>query len=88
MTEREKLIELLDEVHHRPLGKEYRERLGTIADFLIENGVRIPVRCVDCENYDPEEGVCTIKNDELGNPLGVLSTVDYCSDRERRKDGV
>lgn len=39
MTDREKLIELLDEVHHRPLGKEYRERLTTIADYLLANGV-------------------------------------------------
>lgn len=38
---REKLIELLDEVHRKPLGKEYRERLGTIADHLIANGVTI-----------------------------------------------
>ena len=36
---REKLIELLDEVHKKPLGKEYRERLGNIADHLIANGV-------------------------------------------------
>ena len=36
---REKLIELLDEVHKTHLGKEYRERLGTIADYLIANGV-------------------------------------------------
>lgn len=39
MTDREKLIELLNEVHHKPLGKEYLERLGTIADYLIANGV-------------------------------------------------
>ena len=38
---REKLIALLDEVHRKPLGKEYRERLGTIADHLIANGVTI-----------------------------------------------
>ena len=41
MDAREKLIELLDEVHHRPLGKEYRERLTTIADYLISHGVTI-----------------------------------------------
>ena len=39
MTDREKLIGLLDKVHHRPLGKEYRERLTTISDHLIANGV-------------------------------------------------
>lgn len=42
MTMRETLIDLLDEVHRKPLGKKYRERLGTIADYLIANGVTIP----------------------------------------------
>ena len=41
MADREKLIDLLDEVHHTNMGKEYRERLGTIADHLIANGVTI-----------------------------------------------
>lgn len=39
MTDREKLIALLDAVHRKPLGKEYRERLGTIADYLLNNGL-------------------------------------------------
>lgn len=38
---KEKLVELLDEVHHKPLGKEYLERLATIADYLIANGVTV-----------------------------------------------
>lgn len=38
---RDKLIALLDEVHHKPLGKEYLERLGTIADYLLANGVTL-----------------------------------------------
>ena len=41
---KEKLIELLDEVHHKHLGKEYTERLGTIADHLIANGVRLETK--------------------------------------------
>lgn len=41
MTDREKLIELLDAIHRKPLGKEYRERLGTIADYLLDNGVNV-----------------------------------------------
>ena len=41
MDVREKLVELLDEVHHKSLGKEYLERLGTIADYLISNGVTV-----------------------------------------------
>ena len=39
---RDRLIELLDKVHHTHLGKEYIERIGTIADYLLENGVIVP----------------------------------------------
>ena len=41
MDVREKLVEVLDKVHHKSLGKEYLERLGTIADYLISNGVTV-----------------------------------------------
>lgn len=41
MPDKEKLIEILDTIHHKPLGKEYRERLETIADHLIANGVTV-----------------------------------------------
>lgn len=41
MGDREKLIELLDNIHHKPLGKTYQERIETIADFLIANGVTV-----------------------------------------------
>ena len=50
---REKLIELLDEVHKTHLGKEYRERLGTIADYLIANGVTVPVGEIE-PDYEAE----------------------------------
>ena len=39
---RDRLIELLDKVQHTHLGKEYIERFGTIADYLLENGVIVP----------------------------------------------
>lgn len=45
------------------------------------------VRCKDCKFYDSEDGVCTIKYDELEQYLGVLS-MGYCSDGERRADHV
>lgn len=53
---KEKLVELLDEVHHKPLGKEYQERLGTIADHLIANGVTIQ-RWIPVTERLPESGV-------------------------------
>lgn len=65
---RDKLVELLDEAHHKPLGKEYPERLGTIADHLIANGVtlqqwipvseRLPVPFVSVLVQMPDEEPC------------------------------
>lgn len=41
MENKMRLIELLDTIHHKPLGKTYQERIETIADFLIANGVTV-----------------------------------------------
>ena len=61
MTQKEKLVELLDEIHRKPLGKEYCERLGTIADYLLENGVTIP-KCREGDKvyfvfFDDDKGI-------------------------------
>ena len=46
MTDKEKIIELLDDMMGIVLAsKSY----GAIADHLIENGVKIPVCCKDCK---------------------------------------
>ena len=52
---REKLVEILDEIHHKPLGKTYRERLETIADHLIAGGVTIQ-RWIPVTERLPEQG--------------------------------
>ena len=44
MGMREKLIELLEDVWSADTWEE-------IADYLIANGVTIPVRCKDCLSY-------------------------------------
>ena len=44
MDDREKLVALLDTVHHTPLGKTYHERIAAIADYLIYNGVRLETK--------------------------------------------
>ena len=54
MDVREKLVELLDEVHRKPLGKEYLERLGTIADYLITHGVTVQ-EWISVDDRLPEE---------------------------------
>ena len=54
---REKLIELV-------LRMDITDNVGNIVDFLIANGVTIPVRCKDCEKWqrhtrvDRERGHC------------------------------
>lgn len=50
---REKLIKILYEVHKKPLGTHYLERLGTIADALIANGVTIQ-KCIPVTERLPE----------------------------------
>ena len=57
MDVREKLVELLDEVHHKPLGKEYLERIGTIADYLIAHGVTVQDLdgCEYCNAFTEED---------------------------------
>lgn len=42
MTERKKLVELLDKIHHKHLGEEYYERLATTADYLLDEGIVVP----------------------------------------------
>ena len=56
MPDKEKLIELLDTIHHKPLGKTYQERIETIADFLIANGVTVQ-RWIPVTERLPEERV-------------------------------
>lgn len=79
MTEKERLIELLTKVQYLG-GLEEK-----IADYLIANGVKIPVRCEECkynhgkaifcENYIRCERSGTVRNKSY-----------FCSYGERRAD--
>lgn len=76
MTERERLIELLQSV---PVDcTEYRG-VGTIADYLLENGVHIAV-CATCEyiKYIKERGKVI---ELIGKPL------KYCPECGAKMDG-
>lgn len=57
---REKLIELLDRATEK-FRFDAWENTDKIADFLIANGVTIPVRCKDCS----QEGWCYLRQ-EMG----------------------
>lgn len=75
-----KLAELLEEAEG--LVNNDRPSLEQIADYLIANGVTIPVRCRDC----------TMKGDEEECPLLSMAQytedMDFCSYGERRTDEV
>lgn len=48
---------------------------GNIADYLIEGGVEIPVRCEECTQFDPI-------TDSYGRRLRrdcIMLNADYCS---------
>ena len=80
MGMREKLIELV-------LRMDITDNAGNIVDFLIANGVTIPVRCKDCIHYD--FGVCLkIYSDGAVSQYAwqARKEDDFCSYGERRTD--
>ena len=76
MTERERLIELLQSV---PVDCTDCRGVGTIADYLLENGVHIAV-CATCEyiKYIKERGKVI---ELIGKPL------KYCLECGAKMDG-
>lgn len=72
---KERLIELLDKVHRTHLGKEYFERLGTIADYLLSNGVIVPPCKVGDTVYRTRGNYCGVKIHE-----GVVDQISIYKD--------
>lgn len=90
MTERERLIELLTQ-----LSRDRSGYCGFVADYLVENGVRLPVTCGECKNYDSETEWCEIhscfinSNGDFCHPWEssewkMFDRAYYCADGERR----
>ena len=77
MTDREKLIELLKKADSATWGQTYE----TYADYLLANGVIVPIRCENCEYYIPK----AILTDVYDNPLGYDGICDNC-DKYTDKD--
>lgn len=88
---REKLIELLDKVHHTDMGKTYQERICSIVDYLIANGVTIPVRCKECQcwiHIGDGIGDCTNGRFHLDDcPDPTMMAEEFCCLGKRRTDG-
>ena len=71
---REKLIELITDI----VGFISWDNITDLADYLIENGVVIPVRCSECKHLN-KHGVCEFHYDL------VRFRNDYCSDGEPKE---
>lgn len=95
MTEREKLIELLDTVIFPREGADPAE---VVADFLLDNGMRLTVTCSECKHWGDEEFAeggyrvccCEEKDYATNEPskkyvyFPISAANDYCSYGERR----
>ena len=81
MGMREKLIELLEGFMH------LCGRQGDMADYLIANGVTIPVHCKDCKHWSDGVAGCTdhVKCCKIG--YYMVGENGYCVYGERRTDG-
>ena len=77
MNERKTLIDLLDNF---PVQMEWHDN-AELANYLISNGVEIPVRCKDCKHradaLDCGNFLCNRKM------IGMVRPNDFCSFGER-----
>ncbi|MBR4079683.1 MAG: hypothetical protein IKK29_05680 [Christensenellaceae bacterium] len=87
-TDREKLLELLD--HATEVFRfDAWENTDKIADYLIEHGVAIPVRCKDCKYYGiTGYQACEVHSSTLFEDDYYIVTMepdDFCSYGERKE---
>lgn len=78
----EKLISLLCEFY---LTHQGPHDVAQLADFLIANGVAIPVRCKDCVNGSSMYKDIMLKRNVSCNKCGKIWRMnDFCSYGERK----
>lgn len=91
MGMREKLIELLTH-ENSPLFMVFGDNVEGLADYLISNGVTIPVRCKDCKRWKPGDSFGGNSVDDMQRIGGCYLARccrlenDFCSYGERRTD--
>lgn len=78
MTERERLLEILN-VPIFP--HEKVDPLEAVADYLLDNGVMIPVQCRYCKHYDEDGDYCRIW-------CGVRHQEHFCGEGEWEDDDL
>ena len=80
----EKLVELLDETFSHQYDKNLCITARITANFLIDNGATIPVRCKNCAWSQQGDGVYyCINPDGLDN---YAKPDDFCSYGEQRTE--
>ena len=96
MTDREKMIELMNKVQDYGTKSTYEEHSITvesknnesIADHLLANGVTVPVRCKDCKHRyfnDCFESFCCAKR--ANGFEDIVEENEFCSRGERKDNG-
>ena len=86
MTERERLLAIL-KIPIYP--HELVDPAEAVADFLLDNGVKVPVLCRDCKWYQESKLLspnkfCYRLKDRSGERVGYnFSDDDFCSYGER-----
>lgn len=78
----EKLLELLNYVGQNVMQFPTENFIEALADFLIENGVKVPVKCKDCQLRGSMD--CPL---EAYVPWYCTGDDGYCADGIRRSDG-
>ena len=79
MTDRERLLEILN----KPIfPHENVDPLEAVADYLLDNGVKIPVRCKDCTSWKRS----TIDCGWCSAWEGMRYHNNYCNYGERKEN--
>ena len=84
MTDREKLIELLQ---HSPTDAMGNHGVGAMADHFLANGVTIPVRCKDCVFCHYNSSNETYKCSTMNGMYRTVEPNEFCFYGERKDNG-
>ena len=86
MGMREKLIELLEH-DDCPIFMVFGDNMEGLADYLVANGVAIPVRCKECKHWKNEINGCTEDKRFCDIGFYMVHKDGFCSYGERENYG-
>ena len=91
MTDKEKLVKLFEQKERLLYGKGFgisETMYESVASYLIDNGVKIPVNCDECKHRRDDEDFATghycVKRPSNGGYF--CEDGDFCSYGERKND--